>query len=192
MKNKSIKLWLLLTALFSCITANAYDFECDGFFYNVINQEGKEVEVTYKTTHYNSYSGDVNIPSTTSYNGDNYGVTRIGASAFKNCTGLISVTIPNSVTNIGNAAFYKCTNIRSLTLGSGVASIGKYAFSDDSSIPKVIWLGNTPPAGSSEVVASINYVSNNEFSFSNQKVYPFLSSRFEVDNVVYVPVSPSK
>ena len=192
MKNKSIKLWLLLTALFSCITANAYDFECDGFFYNVINQEGKEVEVTYKTTHYNSYSGVVNIPSTTSYNGDNYGVTRIGASAFKNCTGLISVTIPNSVTNIGNAAFYKCTNIRSLTLGSGVASIGKYAFSDDSSIPKVIWLGNTPPAGSSEVVASINYVSNNEFSFSNQKVYPFLSSRFEVDNVVYVPVSPSK
>ncbi len=192
MKNKSIKLWLLLTALFSCITANAYDFECDGFFYNVINQEGKEVEVTYKTTHYNSYSGVVNIPSTTSYNGDNYGVTRIGASAFKNCTGLISVTIPNSVTNIGNEAFYKCTNIRSLTLGSGVASIGKYAFSDDSSIPKVIWLGNTPPAGSSEVVASINYVSNNEFSFSNQKVYPFLSSRFEVDNVVYVPVSPSK
>lgn len=192
MKNKSIKLWLLLTALFSCITANAYDFECDGFFYNVINQEGKEVEVTYKTTHYNSYSGVVNIPSTTSYNGDNYGVTRIGASAFKNCTGLISVTIPNSVTNIGNEAFYKCTNIRSLTLGSGVASIGKYAFSDDSSIPKVIWLGNTPPAGSSEVVASINYVSNNEFSFSNQKVYPFLSSRFEVDNVVYVPVSPSE
>ena len=198
MKNKSIKLWLLLTALFSCITANAYDFECDGFFYNVINQEGKEVEVTYKTTDYNSYSGVVNIPSTTSYNGDNYGVTRIGASAFKNCTGLISVTIPNSVTNIGNEAFFKCTNIRSLTIGSSVTTIGVYAFSYDSNskskfiIPKVIWLGNTPPAGSSEIRASINYVSNNEFSFSSQKVYPFLSSRFEVDNVVYVPVSPSE
>ena len=188
----------MLTALFSCITANAYDFECDGFFYNVINLEGKEVEVTYKTTDYNSYSGVVNIPSTTSYNGDNYGVTRIGASAFKNCTGLISVTIPNSVTNIGYEAFFNCTNISSLTIGSSVTTIGVYAFSydrysyDKFSIPKVIWLGNTPPAGSSEIKASINYVSNNEFSLSDQKVYPFLSSRFEVDNVVYVPVSPSE
>lgn len=198
MKNKSIKLWLLLTTLFSCITANAYDFKADGFFYNIINQEGKEVEVTYKTTGYNFYSGVINIPSTANYNGETYSVTRIGKSAFSDCTGLISVTIPNTVTNIGERAFYNCTNIRSLTIGSSVTSIGEYAFSTYKNsyykftIPKVIWLGNTPPAGSSEIKADINYVSNNEFSLTNQKVYPFLSSRFEVDNVVYVPVSPSE
>lgn len=182
------------------LTSFAYDFEVDGFFYNVINQEGKEVEVTYETTSYNTYSGVVNIPSTASYNGETYNVTRIGASAFKGCTDLISVTIPNSVTHIGKYAFYVCTNIRSLTIGSSVISIGIRAFSyyDYSyykylfTIPKVIWLGNTPPTGSSEIEADINYVSNNEFSLSNQKVYPFLSSRFEVDNVVYVPVSPSE
>lgn len=182
------------------LTSFAYDFEADGFFYNVINQEGKEVEVTYETTSYNTYSGVVNIPSTASYNGETYNVTRIGASAFKDCTDLISVTIPNSVTHIGKYAFYVCTNIRSLTIGSSVISIGIRAFSyyDYSyykylfTIPKVIWLGNTPPTGSSEIEADINYVSNNEFSLSNQKVYPFLSSRFEVDNVVYVPVSPSE
>lgn len=192
------KIKAILAFLFLPITIFAYDFEADGFFYNVINQEGKEVEVTYKTTSYNTYSGVVNIPSTASYNGETYNVTCIGMLAFRDCTGLISVTIPNTVTHIGEQAFYNCTNIESLTIGAGVTSIGRYAFSKTASyikqftIPKVIWLGNTPPTGSSEIVALINYVSNNEFSLSNQKVYPFLSSRFEVDNVVYVPVSPSE
>lgn len=194
-----MKRFILLTlCLTGCLAAYAYDFEADGFFYNVINQEGKEVEVTYKTTKYNSYSGVVNIPSTASYNGETYSVTSIGYSAFSGCTGLIAVTIPNSVTGIGKQAFLNCKNIRSLTIGSSVTIIGNYAFSTQPysnyqfTIPKVIWLGNTPPVGSSEIKASINYVSNNEFSLSNQKVYPFLSSRFEVDNVVYVPVSPSE
>ena len=197
MKHLITKFLILSFILFS-IKSYAYDFEADGFFYNIINQEGKEVEVTYKTTNFKSYSGVVNIPSTVSNNGETFNVTRIGWSAFSDCTGLISVTIPNTVTNIGERAFYNCTNIRCLTLGSGVTSIGKYAFSTyrnsyyKFSIPKVIWLGNTQPTGSSEIEAEINYVSNKRFSLSNQKVYPFLSSRFEVDNVIYVPVSPSE
>lgn len=204
MKRKLITTFGFLALLFNGLSLFAYDFEADGFFYNVINQEGKEVEVTYRTMGYNTYSGVVNIPSTVSNNGETYNVTRIGWSAFSDCTGLISVTIPNTVTSIGAEAFYNCTNIRILTIGASVTSIGSRAFNYyyyyDSDfgdnihyiIPKVIWLGNTPPTGSSEIWASINYVSNNEFSLSDQKIYPFLSSRFEVDNVVYVPVSPSE
>ena len=44
------------------------------------------------------------------------------------CTGLTSVTIPNSVTSIGGRAFYGCSGLTSVTIGSGINSIGKTAF----------------------------------------------------------------
>ena len=56
-------------------------------------------------------------------------VTSIGSSAFTNCTGLTSVTIPDSVTSIGNYAFSGCTGLTNITIGGGVTSIGYSAFS---------------------------------------------------------------
>lgn len=204
MKLITKKLWVFVAMLCTLISASAYDFEVDGFYYNISSKADKEVSVTYKTTNYNSYSGIVNIPASVSYNGDTYTVKSIGDYAFKDCADLTSVTIPNSVTTIRYEAFYKCENLVSLIIGTGVTNIDKTAFlyregvnSHNEpvyyiTIPKVIWVGNTRPNGYNGVKASVNYVSNNEFGLSNQKVYPFLSSRFEVDNVVYVPVSPSE
>ncbi|MGN0468946.1 MAG: leucine-rich repeat domain-containing protein, partial [Acutalibacteraceae bacterium] len=56
------------------------------------------------------------------------GTKAIADDAFYNCTGLIKITIPNSVTSIGIWAFYGCTGLKSVTIGSGVKSIGAYAF----------------------------------------------------------------
>lgn len=56
------------------------------------------------------------------------GTLGIADYAFKACTGLMSITIPNSVTSISNHAFDDCTGLTSVTLGNGVTSIGDYAF----------------------------------------------------------------
>ena len=56
------------------------------------------------------------------------GTKYITAGAFRGCTGLTSVTIPNTVTTIGGQAFQNCKGLTSVTIPESVTSIGSYAF----------------------------------------------------------------
>ena len=55
-------------------------------------------------------------------------MTSIGYCAFYGCSGLTSVTIPNSVTSIGVGAFWFCSGLTSVTIPNSVTSIGYCAF----------------------------------------------------------------
>lgn len=74
--------------------------------------------------------GDVIIPETFEYNDKKYKVTSIGYAAFRDCTGLTNITIPNSVTSIGKYAFEKCTGLTNITIPNSVKSIGDFAFEE--------------------------------------------------------------
>ena len=97
--------------LLSAASAMAHDFEVDGIYYNK-NSDGTSVSVIYKGSSYssysNEYSGAVTIPASVTYSGKTYSVTSIGEEAFRDCSGLESVAIPNSVTAIGDDAFSRC------------------------------------------------------------------------------------
>ena len=109
----------LILSIICSISASAYDVEVDGIYYNLISK-GNVAEVTEGD---GQYSGSITIPSSIKVNDAKYTVTSIGKSAFSFCTGLTSITIPNSVTSIGEEAFYYCSSLTSVTIPNSVKSI---------------------------------------------------------------------
>ena len=71
----------------------------------------------------------VTIPETVHYGHKDYTVTTIHSSAFSRCTGLTSITIPNSVTSIGNSAFSGCTGLTKVIVPD-IAKWCNISFSD--------------------------------------------------------------
>ncbi|MDE6271415.1 MAG: leucine-rich repeat domain-containing protein, partial [Muribaculaceae bacterium] len=73
-----------------------YEYEGQPLSYTVIDEDAKTVMVLYGA----SITGKLIIPEKAKDGNTVYSVTSISAGAFKDCSGLTSVIIPNSVTSI--------------------------------------------------------------------------------------------
>ncbi len=116
-------------------------FNLDGFYYTCVSAEERTIEVTWggptNTSGTATYTGEITIPSEVTYQDYTYTVIGIGDSAFRQCEGLTSVTIPESVTYIGDETFYNCEALEEITLPNSVETLGAYAFYTCSKLKKV-------------------------------------------------------
>ena len=132
------------------LVASAYNALVNGIYYN-LDKSSNNASVTYRAQYSPSYSGDVTIPETVTYDGVQYRVTaitanaffscgdltsvsipscitEIGISAFQGCYNLTEVSLPENITSIANSTFYECSRLVSVVIPDGVTSIGEYAF----------------------------------------------------------------
>ena len=136
-RNLFIVLLISCSSVAKAETYALYDFVIDGIYYNVIDSKLQTVEVSHPE-YYSGYSGAITIPEKIVYDDEVYQVIGIGANAFRDCTRLTNVTIPNSVTSIGDYAFYDCSGLTSITIPNSVTSIGSWAFDGTA------WYDNQP------------------------------------------------
>ena len=138
------KLLLLFCLLLTTLSCMAHDFEVDGIYYKITSSSflSYTVEVTYRGDSYdlysNEYTGSVTIPKSVTYNDYTYNVTTIGKRAFRNCTGLTSVTIGGNVYGIRAEAFRNCSSLTSITIPQNVSSIDYEVFQGCSSLSTII------------------------------------------------------
>ena len=148
MKTTLQRLWLLTIMTFATIGANAYQFEVDGIRYDVTSSVSPyTVEVVSRQ---GGYAGEITIPTKVRYYNTSthgycyYEVTSIGEDAFLDCTGLTSISIPNSVTEIGDYAFAGCSGLTAVTIPQSVDSIGGGAFKQCPALTSITCERETP------------------------------------------------
>ena len=128
---------LTLLIVFPALPAMAYDYEENGFSYTFINSIRTATLVSVNSDTIEKNGGIVNIPEFINTNGRTYSVTVIGSEAFKNCTSLTSITIPESVTTIKHGAFSGCCGLTSITLPESITTIEYKTFSGCSSLTSI-------------------------------------------------------
>ena len=109
--HNSLRALFLSLAVLLSLPMLAVEVMIGGINYE-LDAETKLATVIAKSS--GKYSGEVVIPESVEHEGAAYSVTSIEGYAFTGCSGLTSVTIPNSVKSRGSGAFQDCSGLTSV------------------------------------------------------------------------------
>ena len=152
----------MLIIMLGCVFSTwAYDFIVDDIYYTVDSATAEATVV--RNQRLPTYSGDVVIPETVTYEGTTYTVTAIGESAFSGST-IQSLSLPGTLKEIKNFAFYNCYGLTELIVPNSVTAIGKYVCSECNDLTR-IYIGSG--------VASIDeYLIEDSYLITSLEVHP--------------------
>ena len=131
---QSLEGWRLFSHIQEIDTDYNFDFCVNGIYYKYRSGTSNAVMVTYRDEDYNSYSGNVTIPATVTYNGTSYNVTAIDNQAFRDCSNMTSVSLPASLDSIGSYAFINCTRLTEVEIPNTVSEMGNGVFQNCSAL----------------------------------------------------------
>ena len=114
---------------------------CSGLM-SIVVEEGNPIYHSDGNCLIETASKTLVVGCKTSVIPDDGSVTNIGWYAFSGCSGLTSITIPDSVTSIGESAFSYCTGLTSITIPDSVTSIGDWAFDGCTGLTEIYYTGN--------------------------------------------------
>lgn len=110
-------------------------FVVDGMKYIVLSEQ--ENNYTAQLFGYNDSSKSVVIPETVTYNSNIYIVKEIGIEAFKDCTTLESVVMPDSITSTWYDIFRGCTSLKEVQLSNSLKLLQYGIFGDCTALQSV-------------------------------------------------------
>ena len=152
-------------------------------YYN--NETSQEIWYTSTdgkiVTPYNSNSFGAGVTCNTYGNGQGIitfdrAVTSIGLSAFRDCSSLKSIEIPDNVTSIGDHAFRNCSSLQSVTIPGGVTNIGNYALASCVNMESITF--KSLPSVSSDAFYNCNSLSSKILDLTDSGK-PFIGTPLE-------------
>ena len=107
---------LLIVCFIYSSVINAYDFQVDGLYYEIIKGTNEVFIHPANGKIQMKYSGDITIPESVSdYDGNVYTIVGIGEYAFA-ASSITSISLPQTIRFIDDYAFMQCMSLKSIDL----------------------------------------------------------------------------